>query len=82
MASFNNMQNESKPIIRKQKFSTYKRRVSDQNGEFAFTINSPATYELEVRTPKNLKQNRIGKSHIVVQYGKGGWYKSNFYLKP
>ena len=82
MANYNNMQNKSKPIIKKHKFSTYKRRVSDQNGEFAFTINDPATYELEVRTPKNLKQNRIGRSYIVVQYGKGGWYKSNFYLKP
>ena len=75
------LETRSSRFTRKQKFSTYKRRVSDQNGEFAFTINSPATYELEVRTPKNLKQNRIGKSYIVVQYGKGGWYKSNFYLK-
>ena len=32
--------------------------------------------------PIFFKQDRIGKSYIVVQYGRGGWYQSKFFLKP
>ena len=82
MANYNNRKKQSSTINKKQKYDTYKRRVSDQNGQFAFTIDNPGSYELDIRPPAGYKQKRIGKPNIIVQYGKGGWYQSNFYLEP
>jgi len=82
MDRYNSRKKNVKQSYGKQKYNTYKRRVSDQSGRFAFIINNPGTYELDIRPPEGLKQNRIGNSNIVVQYGRGGWYQSNFYLEP
>ena len=63
-------------------YNTFKRRVSDENGRYAFTVNRAGIYQLEI-TPPGIYHNSVrGKPNILVKYGRGGWYKSNFSLEP
>ena len=63
-------------------YNTFKRRVSDENGRYAFTVNRAGIYQLEI-TPPGIYINAVrGKPNILVKYGRGGWYKSNFSLEP
>ena len=63
-------------------YNTFKRRVSDENGRYAFTVNRAGIYQLEI-TPPGIYINSVwGKPNILVKYGRGGWYKSNFSLEP
>ena len=63
-------------------YNTFKRRVSDENGRYAFTVNRPGIYQLEITPPGKYADAVRGKPNILVKYGRGGWYKSNFSLKP
>ena len=63
-------------------YNTFKRRVSDENGRYAFEVNRAGIYQLEI-SPPGIYVNAVrGKPSILVKYGRGGWYKSNFSLKP
>ena len=63
-------------------YNTFKRRVSDENGRYAFTVNRAGIYQLEVSPPGKYAAAVRGKPNVLVKYGRGGWYKSNFSLKP
>ncbi len=63
-------------------YNTFKRRVSDEDGRYAFTVNRPGIYQLEITPPGKYAYAVRGKPNILVKYGRGGWYKSNFSLKP
>ena len=63
-------------------YNTFKRRVSDENGRYAFTVNRAGIYQLEITPPGQYADAVRGKPNILVKYGRGGWYKSNFSLKP
>ena len=63
-------------------YNTFKRRVSDEDGRYAFTVNRPGIYQLEISPPFKYVDAVRGKPNILVKYGRGGWYKSNFSLKP
>ena len=63
-------------------YNTFKRRVSDENGRYAFTVNRAGIYQLEISPPGKYADAVRGKPNVLVKYGRGGWYKSNFSLKP
>ena len=63
-------------------YNTFKRRVSDEDGRYAFTVNRAGIYQLEITPPGMYEDAVRGKPNILVKYGRGGWYKSNFSLKP
>ena len=65
----------------KNALSTYKRRLSDKNGKFAFSVSNPGTYQLEIKSPEDYRKSYSGNPSIIVQYGRGGWYQTTFYLK-
>ena len=63
-------------------YNTFKRRVSDEDGRYAFTVNRAGIYQLEIAPPGRYVDAVRGKPNILVKYGRGGWYKSNFSLNP
>ena len=63
-------------------YNTFKRRVSDEDGRYAFTVNRSGIYQLELTPPVKYADAVRGKPNILVKYGRGGWYKSNFSLNP
>ncbi len=63
-------------------YNTFKRRVSDEDGRYAFTVNRAGIYQLEISPSGQYADAVRGKPNILVKYGRGGWYKSNFSLKP
>lgn len=56
------------------------RRISDEDGKFAFTIDKPGIYEILLDPLDNKTSKKMGKSYIIIKTNKGGWYKSNQYL--
>ena len=56
------------------------RRVSDEDGKFAFTIDKPGIYEILLDPLVNKTSKKMGKSYVIIKTNKGGWYKSNQYL--
>lgn len=56
------------------------RRISDEDGKFAFTIDKPGIYEILLDPLVNKPSKKLGKSYIIIKTKKGGWYKSNQYL--
>ena len=56
------------------------RRISDEDGKFAFTIDKPGIYEILLDPLVNKTSKKMGKSYIIIKTNKGGWYKSNQYL--
>ena len=56
------------------------RRISDEDGKFAFTIDKPGIYEILLDPLVNKTSKKMGKSYIIINTNKGGWYKSNQYL--
>ena len=66
----------------KFQFNTFERRVSDENGKFAFTVNRPGIYQIDIKPPMKYSNSVRGKPNILVKYGRGGWYKSDFILEP
>ena len=64
------------------RYNTFKRRVSHEKGRFAFTVTLPGVYQLEITPPLKYSNSVRGKPNILVKYGRGGWYKSDFLLQP
>ena len=60
--------------------SLRQRRISDENGKFAFTIDKPGIYEILLDPLEPYSPKKIGKSYIIIKTNKGGWFKSNQYL--
>ncbi len=60
--------------------SLRQRRISDENGKFAFTIDKPGIYEILLDPLEPYSTKKIGKSYIIIKTNKGGWFKSNQYL--
>ena len=60
----------------------YKRRISDENGMYAFQVQKPGRYKLSIDPTPNFKQTYVSKPEIILKHGKGGWFKSNFYVQP
>ena len=56
------------------------RRISDEDGKFAFTIDKPGIYEILLDPLDNKTSKKMGKSYVIIKTNKGGWYKSNQYL--
>ena len=62
--------------------NTSKRRVTSQNGKFAFEISKKGKYQILVEAPISLGVYQKGKSEIIVNNSHGGWFLSNQYLAP
>lgn len=60
--------------------SLRQRRISDENGKFAFTIDKPGVYEILLDPLDSNSSKKIGKSYIIIKTNRGGWFKSNQYL--
>ncbi len=60
----------------------YKRRLSDENGKFAFQVTDSGRYHITMNPPPNYKKISVGKPEILMKYGHGGWHRSNFYVRP
>ena len=60
----------------------YKRRISDENGKFAFQVDQPGNYHVTMNPPPGYKYFNISTPEILIKYGRGGWYRSNFYVRP
>lgn len=60
----------------------YNRRISDENGMYAFQVQKPGRYTLSIDPTPNFKQTYVSKPEIILKHGKGGWFKSNFYVQP
>lgn len=56
------------------------RRVSDENGKFAFTIDKPGMYEILLDPLTSQLRSNLGNSYVIIKSSKGGWFKSNQYL--
>ena len=59
---------------------TSKRRITSNDGKFAFEVNQPGRYEIIVEAPIGSGLFQRGKTEILVKNSKGGWFKSNQYL--
>ena len=60
----------------------YKRRMSDENGKFAFQVEEPGSYHVSMNPPPGFRYSDISTPEILIKYGRGGWYISNFYVQP
>ena len=60
----------------------FKRRLSDQNGKYAFYVNDSGRYNVSMNPPPHYRRVSIARPEIIIQYGRGGWFKSNFYVHP
>ena len=61
--------------------SLRQRRISDENGQFAFTIDKPGMYEILLDPISSKSRSSFGNSYILIKSAKGGWFKSNQYLQ-
>ena len=60
----------------------FKRRISDENGKFAFHINDPGRYDIIMNPPPRFERVTFARPEIIIDQGRGGWFKSNFYVRP
>jgi len=60
--------------------SLRQRRISDEEGKFAFTIDKPGVYEILLNHIESNSSKKLGKSYIIIKTNRGGWFKSNQYL--
>ena len=60
----------------------FKRRISDETGKFAFHINDSGRYDLIMNPPPGYKRVSFARPEIIIDQGRGGWFKSNFYVLP
>ena len=60
----------------------FKRRISDENGKFAFHINDSGRYDIIMNPPPRFKRVTFARPEIIIDQGRGGWFKSNFYVQP
>ncbi len=60
----------------------FKRRISDETGKFAFHINDSGRYDVIMNPPPHYKRVSFARPEIIIDQGRGGWFKSNFYVRP
>ena len=60
----------------------FKRRISDETGKFAFHINDSGRYDVIMNPPPRYKRVSFARPEIIIDQGRGGWFKSNFYVRP
>ena len=60
----------------------FKRRISDENGKFAFHINDSGRYNIIMNPPPRFERVTFAKPEIIINQERGGWFKSNFYVRP
>jgi len=60
----------------------FKRRISDENGKFAFHINDSGRYDIIMNPPPRFERVTFSRPEIIIDQGRGGWFKSNFYVRP
>jgi len=60
----------------------FKRRISDENGKFAFHINDSGRYDIIMNPPPRFERVTFARPEIIIDQGRGGWFKSNFYVRP
>ena len=60
----------------------FKRRISDETGKFAFHINDSGRYDVIMNPPPRYKKVSFARPEIIINHGRGGWFKSNFYVRP
>ena len=60
----------------------FKRRISDETGKFAFHINDSGRYDVIMNPPPRYKRVSFARPEIIIYQGRGGWFKSNFYVRP
>ncbi|MBT3502233.1 MAG: hypothetical protein HOB40_00505 [Candidatus Marinimicrobia bacterium] len=61
---------------------TLNRRVTDENGKYAFQISDDGIYQILVSPPFGYHSSQAGLSDIIVKSAWGGWHQSNHYLNP
>ena len=60
----------------------FKRRISDGNGMFAFHINNSGRYDIIMNPPPRFERVTFARPEIIINQERGGWFKSNFYVRP
>ncbi|MFL2983193.1 MAG: carboxypeptidase-like regulatory domain-containing protein [Candidatus Neomarinimicrobiota bacterium] len=60
----------------------FKRRISDENGQYAFQVQEPGSYLISINPPPRYSNSSVSIPKINMRYGKGGWHKTNFYVEP
>mgnify|MGYP001334798961 FL=1 len=60
----------------------YKRRISDETGKYAFQVEESGVYRLSINPPPRFYNISISNQEVLIKYGTGGLYRSNFYVKP
>ena len=60
----------------------FKRRISDENGKFAFHINDSGRYDIIMNPPPRFERVTFARPEIIIDQARGGWFKSNFYVRP
>ena len=60
----------------------FKRRISDENGKFAFHINDSGRYDIVMNPPPRFEKVTFARPEIIINQVRGGWFKSNFYVRP
>ena len=60
----------------------FKRRISDENGKFAFHINDSGRYDIIMNPPPRFERVTFARPEIIINQERGGWFKSNFYVRP
>ena len=60
----------------------FKRRISDENGKFAFHINDSGRYDIIMNPPPRFERVKFARPEIIINQERGGWFKSNFYVRP
>ena len=60
----------------------FKRRISDENGKFAFHVNDSGRYEIIMNPPPRYERVTFARPEIIINQERGGWFKSNFYVRP
>ena len=60
----------------------FKRRISDENGKFAFHVNDSGRYDIIMNPPPRFERVTFARPEIIINQERGGWFKSNFYVRP
>ena len=60
----------------------FKRRISDETGKFAFHITDSGRYDVIMNPPPRYKKVSFARPEIIINQERGGWFKSNFYVRP
>ena len=60
----------------------FKRRISDENGKYAFYLDDPGRYEIIMNPPPRFKRVTFSRPELIIGQGRGGWFKTNFYVRP